>query len=159
MITENLSTLKIHKLSQTQYDRELANGRIDENALYLTPDEDYVSRSEFEALLACVEALENGGGSAPTLTINISKRPDSNGLSYDLYINNEVVKSVSHYDGTGVGTFTYENVTSAYIKITENSSGYAYVDGTQIWYTDDTTGEIYNLPTTGTVNIESSCYD
>ena len=39
MITENLSTLKIHKLTQAQYDRELAAGRIDENALYLTPDE------------------------------------------------------------------------------------------------------------------------
>lgn len=39
MITENLSTLKIHKLSQTQYERELAAGRIDPNALYLTPDE------------------------------------------------------------------------------------------------------------------------
>ena len=44
MITENLSTLKIHKLTQEQYDRELAAGRIDENALYLTPDE-YVDLS------------------------------------------------------------------------------------------------------------------
>ena len=41
MITENLSTLKIHKLSQAQYDRAVENGTIDENALYLTPDEDY----------------------------------------------------------------------------------------------------------------------
>ena len=39
MITENLSTLKIHKLTQKQYERELAAGRIDENAIYLTPDE------------------------------------------------------------------------------------------------------------------------
>ena len=39
MITENLSTLKIHKLTQAQYDRELEAGRIDANALYLTPDE------------------------------------------------------------------------------------------------------------------------
>ena len=39
MITENLSTLKIHKLTKEQYERELAAGRIDENALYLTPDE------------------------------------------------------------------------------------------------------------------------
>lgn len=37
MITENLSTLKIHNLTQEQYERELAAGRIDENALYLTP--------------------------------------------------------------------------------------------------------------------------
>ena len=38
MITENLSTLKIHKLTQEQYDRELSAGRIDNSALYLTPD-------------------------------------------------------------------------------------------------------------------------
>lgn len=39
MITENLSTLKIHKLTQDQYDREKEAGNIDANALYLTPDE------------------------------------------------------------------------------------------------------------------------
>ena len=40
MKTENLSTLTIHKISQEQFDREKAAGRIDENAIYLTPDED-----------------------------------------------------------------------------------------------------------------------
>lgn len=40
MNIENLSTLKIHKLTQAQYERELAAGRIDENALYMTPDEE-----------------------------------------------------------------------------------------------------------------------
>ena len=39
MVTENLSTLKIHRLTQAQYDREKSAGRLDENALYLTPDE------------------------------------------------------------------------------------------------------------------------
>ncbi len=39
MITENLSTLKIHKLTQAQYDREKAAGNLDTTALYLTPDE------------------------------------------------------------------------------------------------------------------------
>lgn len=38
MITTNIPTLKIHKLTQEQYERELAAGNIDENALYLTPD-------------------------------------------------------------------------------------------------------------------------
>ena len=38
MITKNLATLKIHKLSQEQYDRELSAGHIDTDALYLTPD-------------------------------------------------------------------------------------------------------------------------
>lgn len=40
MNTKNLSTLKIHKLTKEQYDRELIAGRIDPNALYLTPDEE-----------------------------------------------------------------------------------------------------------------------
>lgn len=40
MNTENLSTLKIHKLTQEQYNRELASGNIDETALYLTPEEE-----------------------------------------------------------------------------------------------------------------------
>ena len=39
MIKNNLETLKIHKLSQKQYDREAAAGRLDENAIYLTPEE------------------------------------------------------------------------------------------------------------------------
>lgn len=39
MFTENLSTLKINKLTQAQYQREANAGRIDANALYLTPDE------------------------------------------------------------------------------------------------------------------------
>ena len=42
MITENLSTLKIHNLTKEQYERELEAGRIDENALYLTPYEETV---------------------------------------------------------------------------------------------------------------------
>ena len=40
MITENLSTLKIHKLTQEQYNRELANNTLDKNAIYLTPEEE-----------------------------------------------------------------------------------------------------------------------
>ena len=47
MKTENLSTLKIHQLSQKQYDRELAAGRIDENAIYLTPYEDTFVTKEY----------------------------------------------------------------------------------------------------------------
>ena len=46
MITENLSTLKIHKLTQAQYNKALADRNIDENAMYLTPDEevDYATK-------------------------------------------------------------------------------------------------------------------
>lgn len=52
MITNNLSTLKIHKLTKEQYERALAAGNIDENALYLTPDEgvDLTGYVTYEAL-------------------------------------------------------------------------------------------------------------
>ena len=39
MITNNVSTLKINKLTQAQYDRELAAGNIKEDEIYLTPSE------------------------------------------------------------------------------------------------------------------------
>lgn len=62
MITENLSTLKIHKLTQEQYDRELAAGRIDENALYLTPDEGtdlngYATEGYVDSAVGAISAL------------------------------------------------------------------------------------------------------
>lgn len=54
METTNVSTLQIHKLTKAQYDRELAAGNIDENALYLTPDEEidlsgYATKDEVNA--------------------------------------------------------------------------------------------------------------
>ena len=40
MKTENLQTLKIHKLSKEQYNRELEAGRIVPNEFYLVEDEE-----------------------------------------------------------------------------------------------------------------------
>ena len=40
MITKNLSTLQIHKLSKNQYDREYQAGNLSTDILYLTPEED-----------------------------------------------------------------------------------------------------------------------
>lgn len=65
MKTENLSTLKIHKLTQEQYDRELSAGRIDESAIYLTPDEEvdfdvYATKEEMNAAIVVLdERLSN----------------------------------------------------------------------------------------------------
>lgn len=41
MITENLSTLKIHTLTKEQYENAVESGAVEKNALYLTPDEAY----------------------------------------------------------------------------------------------------------------------
>lgn len=53
MITEVVSTLKIHKLTQEQYEREREADRLEGNAIYLTPDEgvfqaDYDQNNESE---------------------------------------------------------------------------------------------------------------
>ena len=40
MYTENLPTLRIHKLSQEQYDREFSAGSVKDGEIYLTPDHD-----------------------------------------------------------------------------------------------------------------------
>ena len=38
MITENLTTLKINKLTQKQYDTAKLNGNINDNELYVVPE-------------------------------------------------------------------------------------------------------------------------
>ncbi len=65
MITENLSTLKIHKLTQEQYEREIANGNIDGSALYLTPDEEK-TLTEYFAEESMVLSNLQYGDSLPT---------------------------------------------------------------------------------------------
>lgn len=67
MITENLSTLKIHKLTQAQYDRELEAGRIDPSALYLTPStqedlSDYVQKTELSTAINTALAQAKASG-------------------------------------------------------------------------------------------------
>lgn len=69
MITENLSTLQIHKLTQAQYDRELAAGNIDESAIYLTPDED---SQTIIGTYTTIEEINANHGDAPIGSIYIS---------------------------------------------------------------------------------------
>lgn len=50
MITENVSTLQIHKLTQEQYESALENGELNDNSIYLTPTiiKDYAFKSDLE---------------------------------------------------------------------------------------------------------------
>lgn len=105
MITESLSTLNIHKLTQEQYDRELEAGRIDENALYLTPDEDniefivtitgndsdgYTADKTYDEVIKAhksgrpvvAEAAENEYGKIRLPLIYMSELPDSEMLLF-----------------------------------------------------------------------------
>ena len=66
MNIENLSTLKIHKLTQQQYDAALEAGNIDENAIYLTPDPytNFIGDIEnaLDEIIALQETLLGGNG-------------------------------------------------------------------------------------------------
>lgn len=99
-----------------------------------------------------VEALENSGG---TLLVTITKQSASSGMNWDLYINDSIVKSISNLVGTDGGTFLYENVTSAYLKLTSGGSGGVVVNGVQIWDAETPDGTTYELPTSGAVEILS----
>lgn len=64
MITENVSTLKIHKLTQEQYEQAIADGTIDEFALYLTPDEeldlsDYATQDYVDNAISSISECES----------------------------------------------------------------------------------------------------
>jgi hypothetical protein len=65
--TENVSTLKINKLSQEQYDRELAAGNLEENAIYLTPDEEI----DLSSYIPCYTTLADIGLTSPVTTEQI----------------------------------------------------------------------------------------
>jgi len=116
LITENLSTLKIHKLTQEQYERELKAGNIDEAALYLTPDDSYGSSSDtnpFTKTLIWENASPNSDFPAQDVILN--------GITY-----NELLDS---YDGIEIA-FT-------------NSGGELYTTG--VLPLDDMLGEIGEL--------------
>lgn len=64
MIVKNLQMLKINQMTQEQYEREYNAGNIDENAIYLTPDQnEYVKKTDIlEDLLT-----EEGADKIPTV--------------------------------------------------------------------------------------------
>lgn len=111
MITENLSTLKIHKLSQEQYDRELEAGNIDANALYLTPD-DRVN-IKIDATLtqegAAADAAAVGEAiAAPKYVAQDTAPEDINLLWIDT--SDEVGACIKYYNTT---TQTWENTSAS----------------------------------------------
>lgn len=70
MNTENVPTLKIHKLTREQYERELGAGRIDPMAIYLTPNETVCS----------IEQGGTGANNAADALANLGAAPAGYGL-------------------------------------------------------------------------------
>lgn len=95
MIIENLSTLKIYNLTQEQYERKLANGEIDQTALYFTDEED-------ADIFATIEQLEGKADKEHTHNdIYYTKSEIDDEIST---INTSVADAKSHADGVGVTT-------------------------------------------------------
>ncbi len=91
MITENLSTLKINKLTQEQYDREREAGRIDENAMYLTTNEEITA----EQIGAVTQKALNDTLSSYVLKIDFGSLLDDNME----HITESVISALPIYNG------------------------------------------------------------
>ena len=82
MKIENVSTLKIHKLTREQYENAVKNNALDDNAIYLTPSEntekDYALKSDLETKADLVDGKvpisqlpdDIGGGSSGVTSWN-----------------------------------------------------------------------------------------
>lgn len=126
MITENLPTLKIHKLTQAQYDRELAAGNIDENALYLTPEEeiDLSPYATIEQLGAKADTSHNHEISdVNNLQIALDTKADTNHTHN--YAGKGVEGEVFTVDGMEVTAKTGAEVFNDYTNIATGNNSHA----------------------------------
>lgn len=122
MITENLSALKIHKLSQAQYDRELAAGRLDENALYLTPDEGNVLFSRAQNLNAHEQEQARANIGALSIDAEISSEKIVHGAEY---LNNIIEAYILNIDYSALAFDTTEVIVGSYDSSTTSMLGQA----------------------------------
>ena len=70
MITENVSTLKINRMTQAQYERELAAGNIKDDEIYLTPIVEVGIEDISDSFIGVFETYE---GHAEINSINVHK--------------------------------------------------------------------------------------
>ncbi len=112
MIVENLATLKIHRLTQEQYNKALLEGRLEENSLYLTPEEttaDGYATEEF--VLNAVKGLINESdlNDAVQEALNEAKNEgifngeDGRGIQ-SVTLNNDYTLTFIYSDGTNYTT-------------------------------------------------------
>ena len=117
MITTDLTTLKINKLTKAQYEAALAAGNINENELYMTPE------SEEESGLPTVSPSDSG----KTLVVNESGKWVTDIVQSDWNINDSTsasyVKNRPFYTGDLVETYIVQDASLAYSGV-ENSVNY-----------------------------------
>jgi hypothetical protein len=96
--TENLSTLKIHKLTQEQYDREATNGTLEDNAIYLTPDEG----ADMDGYMTATNPTGTG-----SFSMNIIAGVTVGDYSHTEGTANVAAGYASHAEGGGTRAFGY----------------------------------------------------
>lgn len=103
MITENLETLKIHKLTQAQYERELEAGNIDENALYLTPTEemDYATNDDIDEKINTHSSSTDSHNDIRERIRNLEENPSS---AIDIVSDEDVLNALIEIDALSVIT-------------------------------------------------------
>lgn len=103
MITTDLTTLKINKLTKAQYETALAAGTINENELYMTPE------SGVESGLPIVSSSDSG----KTLVVNESGEWEVDIVQPDWNVNDETsseyIKNRPFYTGDLVETYIVQN--------------------------------------------------
>ena len=101
MITKDLNTLNIHKLSKEQYEHELAAGTIDEDALYITPYDDGTAVGKSMEGLVVSPSLNQSvtAGTGAEIFNDYNEREyDSDGY----YLNGNIASgNYSHAEGRG----------------------------------------------------------
>lgn len=108
MITTDLTTLKINKLTKSQYEAALAAGTVNENELYMTSEE------EAESVFPTVSPSDSG----KTLVVNESGEWEVNIVQPDWNINDSTsasyVKNRPFYTGDLVETYVVQDASLVY---------------------------------------------
>lgn len=108
MIIENLSTLKINKMTQAQYDRELAAGNISATELYLTPDSAASDGLDGISIWA-VDANSIAQGDTSINIVDIPVPSDYKVKVGDLLLIGSELTRITSIN-SGVATFEYCNI-------------------------------------------------